>query len=235
MHDMKPGLSCAFAIGMHCGGKLALRFIRESGALHGIVEKSKCAGIARDGEKWPPWCCVAALVVKALELFGVKGVDRANVAAAVGTHVDAGEANPWLLPVTTAKEEMGVTAQVAARTIPEVLAMHDATLTFRHIRFSEIDLRMHGAVFEEAKDKGCIVGVGFNYAMLMNKDGCLRHVARIVSGECCGNAVLVDDHGLSNRIVVSWRYLERAVYSVSDGYWVFGRVGSLGFEMAPLR
>ena len=50
-------------------------------------------------DAWPPSCCVAAFVAKALEHFGHSLLDRSQLARELGIRVGPGQVNPWDLPV----------------------------------------------------------------------------------------------------------------------------------------
>lgn len=184
---------------------------------------------------WPPWCCVVAFVTKALEIYGTKDIDLAALARSLGVRTGVSDANPWKLPVATRDEELGVSPKMARHTIPQSLSRHCPGLGFRYVPFREVQLQMHDAAFEDAAHQGCVIGVGYNYRMLMGREGCIRHVARVVDAQPGEKVILIDDYTSEEPQRVHWSDLERAVYSVDDGFWIIGKEGHLSFNWAPIE
>lgn len=194
-----------------------------------------CIPVSQDQAEgpWPPCCCVAAFVAKALECLGDSKIDRSLIARQLGLKVGPTDENPWGLEVIHDPDFRGLTVTEAEQSIGAVLAAHSHGLAFRHIPFNTVTFELYQNVLEEATAKGCIVGVGFDYGRLTGKPGLRRHIARIIAGPDERSVVLLDDSAGSSpeRYAVDWQALERAVYDIYDGFWIVGPGTGLSFDL----
>ncbi len=189
----------------------------------------------KSASTWPPFCCVAAFVARALQHFGHTVIDHRELTLALGIRVSPEKKNLWALPVEADPNLGGLLVSDAKRSVPEVLRQYSDDLHFRHVRFNVITLGLYSDALDQSLNQGCVVGAGFNRAVLTGKQGTIRHVSRISNTQDYSRVSLIDDTYGSPpcRTEVDWAVLEHAVYSVNDGFWIIGRTDSMKLELAP--
>lgn len=183
-------------------------------------------------DAWPPACCVAAFIAEALRQFGHPILNRRTLAKQLGIRVGPNKENPWHLTEESDPDLQGLLVSDAKKLMPKILKQYDKNLGFRHIPFRTVAFGLFEEVLNHALKQGCLVAVGFNKAMLFSEEGIIRHVARITTVNDGLKVLILDDtYGVPARqTIVEWRYLEEAVYSVDDGFWIIGRTDQLEFN-----
>lgn len=175
-------------------------------------------------DPWPPCCCVAAFVHKALQLASDSRFDRELIARRLNIHVGPRDFNPWNLKTTRTAGKRGIDVDRATRQIPLAFQRLHVDLSFRHIRFCEIVYGMLESVFAEASTKGCIVAFGYDRSILRESARSLRHVVRLERANSRDGAMLLDDSTGDSPPAVfrTWREIEHAARAVDDGFWIIG-------------
>ena len=119
--------------------------------------------------------------------------------------------------------------------VSRVLREFDADLDFRRIRFCEITLGLVEDVLAQGTGRGCVMGVGLDFAPLVRQAGLLRHVCRLHPTGVPEEVLLLDDCAGDPpwSRTVRWGALLPRVYAVDDGFWCIGPRRILQFAYAP--
>jgi hypothetical protein len=174
-------------------------------------------------------------VVAAIEQLCHRQADRVQVARVLGTRVGPEDKNPWDLPVEPNPELRGVQVQEARERFPEILGPFDEALGFRHVPFNTVMFGLFPEVLDQALARGCVVGVGFNYARLLARGNIVRHLMRVQPTDNPEEVLLLDDSAGKPpaRFLARWMNLEAAVADVHDGFWIVGKADLLCFDYVP--
>ena len=153
----------------------------------------------------------------------------------VRIYVGPGKENPWDLPIEADPNLQGLLVSDAKRRLPNILKRYNQNLRFRHIPFCTVTLGLFEEVLKQALKQGCVVAVGFDNAILLAKSGIIRHVARIIPVSDRRNVILLDDtYGTpARRTIIEWEHIEKAVYSVDDGFWIIGPTDGVKLDLVP--
>jgi hypothetical protein len=181
-------------------------------------------------EEWPPECCVAAFVFRALNALGYQPKGKRDLALALGTKVMEGSSNPWSLPITSDINESGVSIHDASTNIPIVLNAYNIELNFAHLPLKSIPYELYMETLRYGNSHGCVMGVGFDASYIYDTAASeimkLKHVAQVLCSENNeSDVVLVDEtlHPENLRNEISWIILEKAILSIYDGFWILGQ------------
>ena len=83
---------------------------------------------------------------------------------------------------------------------------------------------------EKAEKQNCYVGVGFDFGEISDTGISAKHLCRVqyIDNE---NVLLVDPSRSFVTATVKWAILEKAVYKIQDGFWIFGKSHQISFSI----
>ncbi len=176
----------------------------------------------------PPHTCVAEFAFHGLfELCPKIQTSPCELAHVLEIHVAPQDQNPWRLPVSSDIEAQGVSARRAMHLLNRYLAVHNAPVGARHIRFSEF----WGDAYEETcttmQRLGFVVGLGYNLSRLVSGPPMVRHVSRIRSLGIMVELLDQDVGEILGKDRVWWVEIIPAVRDVDDGFWLLGNKDTL--------
>lgn len=174
---------------------------------------------------WPPECCVPAFLHSAMVAKGIIVSVPHALPGILGVCVRADQYNPLGLALADHRSPPGIRAIDAEREINRLFMDLKLPLRFRHIPFLQIALGLWEDVLDAALAKDVVVGLGVDFAVLMQRTTLrpVQHVLRVVARNG-NNLDVIDDSGEStpDRFSVTTDSARKAVFAVPDGLWIIG-------------